>query len=96
MVIALQINNEVSPFQIKAILTGQASVDVLDGLASASITLSAMLGLTPDKLPIPDAITLYAGVMVGIHLSVCWLVSVDFDGSWSFSETFQKPGILPF
>lgn len=95
VVIAIQINNEVSPFQIKAILTGQASVDVLDGLASASITLSAALGITPDKLPIPDALTLYAGVSVGIHLSVCWLVSVDFDGTWGFSETFQKPGILP-
>jgi hypothetical protein len=96
VVIALQVNNEVSPFQIKAILTGQASVDVLDGLASASITLSAILGLTPDKLPIPDAITLYAGVMVGIHLSVCWLVSVDFDGAWGFSETFHKPSVVPF
>jgi hypothetical protein len=95
VVIAIQINNEVSPFQIKAILTGQASVDVLDGLASASITLSAALGITPDKLPIPDALTLYAGVSVGIHLSACWLVSVDFDGTWGFSETFQKPGILP-
>jgi hypothetical protein len=95
VVIAIQINNEVNPFQIKAILTGQASVDVLDGLASASITLSAALGITPDKLPIPDALTLFAGVSVGIHLTVCWLVSVDFDGSWGFSETFQKPGIVP-
>jgi hypothetical protein len=96
VVIALQINNEVAPFQIKAILTGQASVDVLQGLASASITLSAALAITPDKLPIPDELTLYAGVLVGIHLSVCWLVSVDFDGSWGFSETFHKPGIVPF
>jgi len=95
VVIAIQINNEVSPFQIKAILTGQASVDVLDGLASASITLSAALGITPDTLPIPNTLTLYAGVSVGIHLSVCWLVSVDFDGTWGFSESFQKPGILP-
>jgi hypothetical protein len=96
VVIAVQINNEVDPFQIKAILTGQASVDVLDGLASASITLSAVLGITPDRLPIPDALTLYAGVMVGIHLSVCWLVSVDFDGSWGFSETLHKPDVVPF
>jgi hypothetical protein len=96
VVIAIQVNNEVAPFQIKAILTGQASVDVLDGLASAAITLSATLGITPDKLPIPDALTLYAGVAVGIHLSVCWLVSVDFDGAWGFSETFHKPGIVPF
>jgi hypothetical protein len=96
VVIAVQINNEVAPFQIKAILTGQASVDVLDGLASASITLSAVLGITPDHLPIPDALTLYAGVMVGIHLSVCWLVSVDFDGAWGFSETLHKPDVVPF
>jgi len=95
VVIALQINNDVAPFVVKAILTGQASVDVLDGLASASLTLSAALGIAPDKLPIPDALTLYAGVMVGIHLSVCWLVSVDFDGAWEFSETFHKPGIVP-
>lgn len=99
VVIALQISTDVpppNPFLIKAILTGQASVDVLDGLASVSITLSAALGISPDKLPIPDALTLYAGVSVGIHLTVCWLVSVDFDGSWDFSETLHKPGIVPF
>ena len=98
VVIALQINNEAAPFELKAILTGQASVDVLDGLASASVTLSAALGISVDPLPpaITDTLTLYAGVMVGIHLSVCWLVSVDFDGAWNFSETFHKPGIVPF
>jgi len=56
VIIAIQINNELAPFQIKAILTGQASVDVLDGLASASISLSAALGISPDKLPIPDSL----------------------------------------
>jgi hypothetical protein len=26
---------------------------------------------------------------VGVHISVCWLVHVDFDGSWPFSETIS-------
>ena len=34
-------------------------------------------------------VTLMAEVAVGIHISVCWLVHVDFDGSWPFSETIS-------
>jgi hypothetical protein len=70
-------------------LLGQASVDVLDGLASASLTLAATLMVTP-KPPLPTFpphdIILTAAVAVGIHISICWVVSVDFDGSWQFSQ----------
>jgi len=84
-----------------AILTGQASVDVLDGLASATITLTAGLGLKPEPFPprLPplspfdvinykpfDDIVFEVTCSVGIHISVCWLVHVDFDGSWQFSK----------
>jgi hypothetical protein len=83
IVLAFQVDNTVSPFEVKVILTGQASVDVLGGLASASIMLSAGLAIIPA---LPD-ITLIGSVAVGIHISICWVVSIDFDGSWQFSQT---------
>jgi hypothetical protein len=83
IVLAFQVDNTLSPFEVKVILTGQASVDVLGGLASAAIMLSAGLAIIPA---LPD-ITLIGSVAVGIHISICWVVSVDFDGSWQFSQT---------
>jgi hypothetical protein len=89
-------------------LTGQASVDVLDGLASASITLSAGLGLglnpavplpqvasvLPPEVTIPSVdITMLATCSVGIHLSICWVVSVSWDGSWQFEQSVHTPAI---
>ncbi|MDQ6666140.1 MAG: hypothetical protein M3Z23_17300, partial [Acidobacteriota bacterium] len=83
IVLAFQVDNTVSPFEVKVILTGQASVDVLGGLASASLMLSAGLAIIPA---LPD-ITLIGSVAVGIHISICRVVSIDFDGSWQFSQT---------
>ena len=28
-------------------------------------------------------------VGVGIHISICWVIDVDFDGSWHFEQTFS-------
>jgi hypothetical protein len=83
IVLALQVDNAVKPFEVKVILTGQASVDVLGGLASASLMLSAALTIIPA---LPD-ITLIGSVAVGIHISICWVINIDFDGSWQFSQT---------
>ena len=106
IVIAVQLDATSSPIGVMVLLTGQASVDVLDGLTSASLTLTAGVGikvspgdpgiLLPPNIP-PDVIefikqtvvTLSAEVAVGIHLTVCWLVHVDFDGSWEVSETIS-------
>jgi hypothetical protein len=86
------------------ILNGQASVDVLDGLASVSLSLTASVGVTIDPLPIPQVslsppsvelpaenITFLASVAVGIHLSICWVASVDFEGDWQFSQSISTP-----
>jgi hypothetical protein len=81
-------------------------VDVLDGLASASLTLTAGIGVGIAPLPVPqikllppeidfpsETITMLATVSVGIHLTVCWVASVDWDGSWQFSQSFNTPEI---
>jgi hypothetical protein len=91
VVLAVQVDNRVAPVELKVILTGQAAVDVLDGLASAALTLSAAMGIVPDELPIPHEIILFADVAVGIHLAVCWVASVDFDGSWHVQQTLTSP-----
>ena len=43
-------------------------------------------------------VTLEAQVAVGIHLSVCWVVHVDWTGFWPFKETVTGAaltGLLP-
>ncbi|MBV8967600.1 MAG: hypothetical protein JO331_00875 [Verrucomicrobia bacterium] len=101
--IAVQLNVTGNTITLMAILTGQASVDVLDGLASASITLSAAVGfsLSPIVPPVhllpppvsigPEDITMIASCSVGIHITICWVVSISFDGSWTFSQTITMP-----
>ena len=104
--LAFQLNIDGNSITLMVILTGQASVDVLDGLASASLTLSAALGLSlnpaipiPQLLPGPELeipsvdITLLAAVSVGIHITVCWVISVSWDGSWQFSQSISTPSI---
>ena len=109
--IAVQLDVTGSAITVIFILNGQASVDVLDGLASASLTLTAAVGVSVDPLPIPqfipplpalptlgiefpaEEITFLASVSVGIHISVCWVVNVDFDGSWQFSQSIETPKI---
>jgi hypothetical protein len=102
VVIAVQVTITGSNLNMMVLLTAQASVDVLDGLASATLSLTAGLGVTPHPFPprLPpstkplDSVTFSAAVGVGIHLTVCWLVHVDFDGYWQFSQTFDVPDIM--
>jgi hypothetical protein len=106
--IAFELEVKGSSVELMAILTGRASVDVLDGLASATVTLSAGLGFevsplnpvtftpAPPQIPTditigPETITLHATCSVGIHLQVCWLVSVSWDGSWAFQKSVDTP-----
>ena len=83
VIFAVQINSTGSQIDIKAMLIGNAQVDVLGGLASASLTLTAALDIQPLG---GGDFDLTAQVAVAIHISICWVVSVDFDGSWSMSE----------
>jgi hypothetical protein len=83
IIFAVQVNTTGAQFDIKAMLIGNAQVDVLGGLASASLTLTAALDIQPLG---GGNFDLTAGVAVSIHISICWVVSVDFDGSWSMSE----------
>jgi hypothetical protein len=102
--IAVELDVTTHSITLVAILTGQASVDVLDGLASASITLSASLGFSIQPLPIPQLnppsltipsveLDLLASCSVGIHISICWVVNVNWDGSWQFQQGFTTPAL---
>ncbi|MDH6243826.1 hypothetical protein [Mycobacterium sp. OTB74] len=100
--IALDLDVTTDSITLVAILTGQASVTLLDGVASASITLSASLGfsISPPPLPTnnPPPLTIPGGTLdllascsVGIHISICWVVNVNWEGAWQFKESFQTP-----
>lgn len=107
--LAVQLDVTGNRITLMAILTGRASVDVLDGLASASLTISAALGFSLSPIiptitfhpPLPavptsvtlgsEEITLLAVCSVGIHISICWVVSISWDGSWKFSQSVNTP-----
>ena len=86
IVVSLSLDVGTTAVTIAAALTGNAQVDVLGGLASASITLAAAIMITIETLPQREA-DLSADVSVGIHISICWVISISFDGSWGFSES---------
>jgi len=83
IIFAVQVDTTGATFDIKAMLIGNAQVDVLGGLASASLTLMAALDI---QLLGGGNFDLTAEVAVAIHISICWVISIDFDGSWSMSE----------
>jgi hypothetical protein len=88
IVVSLSLDIQPNQVQIAAALTGNAQVDVLGGVASASLTLSAAIMITIETPPPPASkeADLAAQVSVGIHISICWVISISFDGSWGFSE----------
>lgn len=88
IVIAVQLQINGSNITIMLLLTGQAQVSVLGGLASAGITLTAGLGFTINAANLE--IDLDGTASVGIHISICWVINISWSGSW----TFQKQ--LPF
>ena len=105
--LAFNLNIDGNSVTLIILLTGQASVSVLDGLASVSLSLSAGLGislnpaiplptftLSPPQLTIPSIdIGLIAVCSVGIHLTICWVVSIGWDGSWQFRQDLHTPSL---
>ncbi len=102
--LAVELNTGVDPFMLKAILSGRASVDVMHGLASATITLAAGLGIIPPTpLPAlpppfptqlgPYTIGFVASVAVGIHISICWVIDIDWDDYWQFRQDITTPAL---
>lgn len=108
--LAIELNTGPDPFEVRGIVSARASVDVLRGLASCTITVAVGLGIIPPKelllppflppqlLPPPDHIPsltlgLTASASVAIHLTVCWVIDVDWDGYWQFRQDITTPEI---
>jgi hypothetical protein len=87
IVVSLALEIGPGQIQITAALVGNAQVDVLGGLASASLTLAAAIQITIEEAQ--SEAELGAQVSVGIHISICWVISVSFDGSWGFTQSIH-------
>lgn len=72
-------------------LTGEAHLDVLGGLASASVTMSAAVHLAIDL--VRELADVTADVAVGIHVHIAFVVSCDFEGSWAYTEQLDLAAI---
>jgi hypothetical protein len=90
IVISVQISIMGEVITLMLLLTGQAQVDVLGGLASAAITLTAGLGFSIN-LANAD-IDVIGTAQVGIHISICWIISINFSGSWTFQKQLPHAG----
>jgi hypothetical protein len=84
IVIALQIQVTGSVVTLLYLLNGQAQVSVLGGLASVGVTLTAGLGASIDLANLD--ISLIGTASVGIHISICWVVNINWSGSWTFQK----------
>ncbi|MDE3198193.1 MAG: hypothetical protein KGN84_17730, partial [Acidobacteriota bacterium] len=84
IVIAVQVQVQGSVITLMLLLNGQAQVSVLGGLASAAITLTAGLGFTVDV--VQHDVGLIGTASVGIHISICWFINIDWSGSWTFQK----------
>jgi hypothetical protein len=87
IVVSLSLAIAADTVTVGLMLTGNAEVDVLGGVASASLTLSAGLSIVVHEAA--HTADLDGEVAVGIHISICWVIDIDFDGSWDFSETIS-------
>jgi hypothetical protein len=87
IVVSLALEIGPGQIQITAALVGNAQVDVLGGLASASLTLAAAIQITIEEAQ--SEAELGAQVSVGIHISICWIISISFDGSWGFTQSIH-------
>ena len=59
-------------------------MDVLGGLASAAITLTAGLGFSVNTGN--GDIDVIGTASVGIHISICWVINISWSGSWTFEK----------
>lgn len=90
IILSAELDIGTTDISIKGTITGQAEVDVLGGLASASLTMSCTLGIDIPLAPHDDHVTVFGDMEVGIHISICWVINIDFDGSWQFSRDLQR------
>jgi hypothetical protein len=44
------------------------------------------------KIPSVE-LDLLASCSVGIHISICWVVNINWDGSWQFKQGFSTPAL---
>jgi hypothetical protein len=88
IIIAMQVDLSGSSAKLTVILVGNAGVDVLGGVASADLDLEATASI--ESTFDASEVTLRASVGVGIHISICWLIDVDFEGSWPFEKQIAR------
>jgi hypothetical protein len=90
--IAFQVQINGTTYELLLLLTGQAQVTVMGGVASAALSLSCGLGLEFEPESKGEIPVIAIGTAnVAIHIHICWVVSIDFSGGWSFSHEFEVP-----
>ena len=58
------------------------------------ITFLPPLPAVPTSVTLgSEEITLLAVCSVGIHISICWVISISWDGSWEFKQSVNTPEI---
>ncbi len=89
-VLAVQLRTQRdSPVRIGGVASGQAMVDVLDGLACLSLAVESPCRVLPGR-PSPAHVRLEADLIAGVHLPLCSLLDTDGHIGWPLGITIER------
>jgi hypothetical protein len=80
------------PVRLGGTVSGQATLELLDGLATTSVAIAAACRVRPDR-PTRSQVRIEADVVAGLHLPLCSLLDIEGDTRWPFAADIARgPG----
>jgi hypothetical protein len=77
------------PVRLGGTVLGQATLDVLGGLATTSVALEAACRVRPDE-PTRSQVRIESDVCAGLHLPLCGLLDIEGDTHWPFAADIAR------
>ena len=80
------------PVRLGGTVSGQATLELLDGLATTSVAIASACRVRPDR-PTRSQVRIESDVVAGLHLPLCSLLDIDGDTRWPFAADIARgPG----
>ena len=77
------------PVRLGGTVTGQATLDVLGGLATTSVALETACRVRPDQ-PTRSQVRIESDVCAALHLPLCGLLDIEADTHWPFAADIAR------
>ena len=80
------------PVRLGGTVSGQATLELLDGLATTSVAIDSACRVRPDR-PTRSQVRIESDVVAGLHLPLCSLLDIEGDMRWPFAADIARgPG----